>query len=156
MFHDTVNTIVFPDDKFTLVGRYLGPATDVGSALMAKMLKQNGQYVCRLTLCHLTPKPKETLCMAQIAAQSHFNKMIIKRIGRKTDPGDVPSEDLTPEYKNYCGHTIEEGQDNTYKEGLPNDNNLDPLPTPEVGDSYISAEVLLPMGGVLAVPITSV
>jgi hypothetical protein len=154
MFCDTVNTIVFPDDKFTLVGRYLGPATDVGSVLMAKMLKQNGQYVCHLTLRHLTPM--ETLCTAQIAAQSHFNKMIIKRIGHKTDPGDFPGEDLTPEYENYHGHTIEEGQDNTYEEGLPNDNDLDPLPTPEAGDNYISAEVLLHIGCVLAVPITSV
>ncbi len=54
MFRDTVNTITFPDDKLTL-GRYLGPATDVGSALTAKILKQNGQYICRSTLHHLTP-----------------------------------------------------------------------------------------------------
>jgi hypothetical protein len=33
MFRDNVST--YPDDKLTL-GRYLGPATDVGSALTAK------------------------------------------------------------------------------------------------------------------------
>ncbi len=59
MFHDTVNTIAFPDKRLTL-GRYLGPAIDIGLALTAKILKQNGQYVCRSTLRHLTPD--ETLC----------------------------------------------------------------------------------------------
>ena len=78
MLHDTVNTTAFPDKRLTL-GRYLGPATDIGLALMAKILKQNGQYVCRLTLRHLTPE--ETLCAVQIAARLHFDNMITKRIG---------------------------------------------------------------------------
>jgi hypothetical protein len=39
MFRDNVPT--FPDDKLVL-GRYLGPATDVGSAMTAKILKSNG------------------------------------------------------------------------------------------------------------------
>jgi hypothetical protein len=146
MFHDTVNTIAFPDDKLTL-GRYPGPATDVGLALMAKIPKQNGQYVCHLTLRHLTPE--ETLRTVQIAAQLHFDNMITKRISRKSIPGDFPAEDLAPEYEHYCGHTIEEGPDNTYEEGLPNNKNLDPFPTPEAGDNYISAEVFCPLGGVL-------
>ena len=47
MFRD--NTPTFPDDKLVL-GRYLGPATDIGSALTAKILKSNGQFVCRSTL----------------------------------------------------------------------------------------------------------
>ena len=42
----------FPDDK-ALLGRYLGPAIDVGLMLTAKILKPNGQYVCRTTLQHL-------------------------------------------------------------------------------------------------------
>ena len=48
MFRDNVPS--FPDNKLVL-GRYLGPATDVGSALTAKILKSNGQTVCRSTLC---------------------------------------------------------------------------------------------------------
>ena len=51
MFRDNVPT--YPDDRMIL-GRYLGPATDVGLALTAKILKSNGQYVCRSTLRHLT------------------------------------------------------------------------------------------------------
>ena len=42
MFRDNIPT--FPDHKLIL-GRYLGPATDVGSALTAKILKSNGQVV---------------------------------------------------------------------------------------------------------------
>jgi hypothetical protein len=139
MFHDTVNTIAFPDKRLTL-GRYLGPAIDIGLALTAKILKQNGQYVCRLTLRHLMPK--ETLCMVQIAVWLHFGNMITKRIGRKS-VWDFPAEDLTPEYEHYCGHTIKEDTDNAYGTGFPSDNDLDPLPMPEVRDNYISAEALL-------------
>ena len=46
MYHDPTK---FPDDKAVL-GRYLGPAIDVGSMHTAKILKPNGQYVCRLML----------------------------------------------------------------------------------------------------------
>jgi hypothetical protein len=87
--------------------------------------------------------------MVQIAARLHFDNMITKRIGRKSVPGDLPAEDLTPEYEHYHGNIMEEGPDNAYEEDLPDDNYLDLLPTPEVGDNYISAEVLLPLGGVL-------
>jgi hypothetical protein len=59
MFRDSVNMLVLPDKTLTL-GRYLGPATDVGLALTAKILEKNGQYVCRSTLRHLTLE--ETLC----------------------------------------------------------------------------------------------
>ena len=46
MYHDPAK---FPDNKMIL-GRYLGPAIDVGSMLTAKILMPNGQYVCRSTL----------------------------------------------------------------------------------------------------------
>ena len=46
MYYDNAN---FPDDQ-VLLGCYLGPALDVGSMLTAKILKPNGQYVCRSTL----------------------------------------------------------------------------------------------------------
>ena len=64
---------------------------------MAKILKQNNQYVCRSTLHHLTPE--ETLCTVQIAVRLHFDNMITERFGRKSVPGDFPVEDLTPEYE---------------------------------------------------------
>jgi hypothetical protein len=46
------NVPMFPDVKLTL-RQYLGPMTDVGSALTAKILKSNGQTICRSTLWHL-------------------------------------------------------------------------------------------------------
>jgi len=47
MFRDNVPT--YPDDKLIL-GRYLGPAIDVGSAMTMKILKQNGQVVCSMQI----------------------------------------------------------------------------------------------------------
>ncbi len=75
--------------------------------------------------------------------------MIVERIGPKSVPEDFPVEDLTPKYEHYLGHTIAEDTDNAYEEGLLDNNDLDPLPTPEAEDNYISVEILLPLGGVL-------
>ncbi len=47
MFRDNVSA--YPINKMTL-GRYLGPAMDTGSALTFKILKANGQFVCRTTV----------------------------------------------------------------------------------------------------------
>ncbi len=46
MFRD--EPVAFPDDN-PMLGRYLGPAINVGPALTAKILKANGQVVYRLT-----------------------------------------------------------------------------------------------------------
>jgi hypothetical protein len=53
MFRDNVPTFLVV--KLTL-GQYLGPAKGVGSALTTKILKSNGQTVCRSTLRHLNDK----------------------------------------------------------------------------------------------------
>jgi hypothetical protein len=51
MFCD--NEPSFPNDKLIL-GCYLGPTIDTGSALTAKILKSNSVFVCRSILQHLT------------------------------------------------------------------------------------------------------
>ena len=51
MFWDTVPQ--YPDNKMTL-GRWLGPAIDVGSALTMKILKRNGNVVHQSIVRHLT------------------------------------------------------------------------------------------------------
>ena len=67
-----------PKTKFH-VGRLLGPAVDVGSALTYKILKINGQVVPRSTIRHLTldkltnPDP--------IATTKDFYNNIIQKIG---------------------------------------------------------------------------
>ena len=47
------NTITYPNNKWVL-GRWLGPSTDIGPALCAKILKENGKCVYRLSYWHLT------------------------------------------------------------------------------------------------------
>ncbi len=42
MYQDNIPS--YPDDTLIL-GRYFGPATDIGSALTAKILQPNGQFV---------------------------------------------------------------------------------------------------------------
>jgi hypothetical protein len=43
------NVMTCPDVKLIL-GQYLGPATNAGTALTAKNFKSNGQTVCRLSI----------------------------------------------------------------------------------------------------------
>jgi hypothetical protein len=50
--------VSFPEMKFVL-GRYLGPSEDVGPAMAAKILKENGQAVMRTTYRGLTNIEKE-------------------------------------------------------------------------------------------------
>ena len=47
------NAVAYPDDKWVL-GRWLGPSTDIGPTLCAKILKENGMYVYRSSYRHLT------------------------------------------------------------------------------------------------------
>ena len=44
MFRDKIPG--YPNNKMTL-SHYLSPATDTGSALTSKILKANGQFICR-------------------------------------------------------------------------------------------------------------
>ena len=43
----------YPDDNMC-IERYVGPAIDVGTAMAYKILKPNGEYVCRSTVCPWT------------------------------------------------------------------------------------------------------
>ncbi len=132
MFRDNVPT--FPDVKYTL-GRYLGPATNVGSALTAKILKSNGQTVCRSTLRHLNDK--EIHCPIHQEMRRVFNEIITHHLGPNATEQDFPAEDLTPDYDFY-----------------DDDHDLDPdhadlEVTPEMGDNCLNAEIFVPQGGTL-------
>ena len=65
------DAIQFPDDSLVL-GRYLGPSIDVGPALTAKILKQNGEVVHRSTYCGLTPE--KIANPVEQAAMKHFDE----------------------------------------------------------------------------------
>ena len=72
MFNESQATL--SETKFQ-VGRWLGPAVDVGSALTYKILKSNGQVVPRSTIRHLTTD--ELTNPDHIAMTKSFNDNII-------------------------------------------------------------------------------
>jgi hypothetical protein len=94
MFRD--NTPTFPDHKLIL-GRYLGHATDVGSALTAKILKSNGQIVYRSTLRHLTDH--EHACPVTTADRKSFDDSIAAQLGPAAQTTDFPADGPTPKYE---------------------------------------------------------
>jgi hypothetical protein len=125
---------MFPDIKLTL-GQYLGPATNIGSALTAKILKSNGQTVCRSTLWHLNDK--EIDCSIHQEMRRVFNESIALHIGPNATEQDFLEEDLTPDYDFYDdNHDID-----------PDYSNLEV--TPELRDNYLSTEISVPCGGTL-------
>jgi hypothetical protein len=108
-FRDNVPTL--PDNKLIL-GCYLGPVTDVGSALTAKILKSNGQTVCRLTLRHLTDK--EIHCPIHQEMPRIFVETIAQNLGPNAMEQDFLAEDLTPDYDYFDdGHELDPDHGNT-------------------------------------------
>jgi hypothetical protein len=75
-FRDT--TVPYPEDKLIL-GRYLGPSTDIGPAMTAKILKGNRQYQHRSTLWGLTED--EIRDPDEIKARQEFDAEIERRLG---------------------------------------------------------------------------
>jgi hypothetical protein len=132
MFRDNVST--FPDIKLIL-GQYLGPTTDVGSALTAKILKSNGQTVCRLTLLHLNNE--EIHCPILQEMRRVFDETIANHSGPNATDQDFPAEDLTLDYNFYDDdHDL-----------YPDHGDLEV--TPEIGDTYLNTEISVPRGGTL-------
>ena len=95
MYHDPAK---FPDDKMIL-GRYLGPAIDVGSMLTSTILMPNGQYVCRSTLRHLNDNERNS--EVHKAQQLKFDQAIDNKLGPKASPLDFDEQDLTPKHIHY-------------------------------------------------------
>ena len=88
-FRDT--KVPYPQDKLVL-GRYLGPSADIGPAMTAKILKQNGQYVHRTTLRGLTEE--ETRDPEEIKARSLFDEEIERRLGPSAKPEHFEADDI--------------------------------------------------------------
>ena len=132
MYRD--NNPSYPDDKLIL-GCYLGPATDIGSALTAKILQPNDQYVCRSTLQHLTNE--ELQRSVHLDKRCQFDESVATHLGLASMVQDFPSENLTPDPDHY---------DDT---DLIDPDRSDAEITPEMGDNYLSAEIMLPRGGTM-------
>ncbi len=103
---------------------------------MAKILKLNGVFVCRSTLRHLTDE--ELHSTVHIDMRPKFDESVELHLGLVALPQDFPAEDLTPDLTYY---------DDT---NVPDPEYGDAEVTPETGDNFLSAELMLPTkGGVL-------
>ena len=136
MFNDPQGT--FPETKFYL-GRWIGPAVDVGSALTYKILKSNGQVVPRSTIRHLT---RDKLTNPDhIATRKAFDDNIIQKKGVPATENDFDKYYLTPTYEYY---------DNDHQDAAPDAPPEQLTPTLEIGDNYLNMKLMLPRGGTLA------
>jgi hypothetical protein len=125
----------FPSDVKLIVGRYSGPATNVGSALTANILKSNGQTVCRSTLRHLNVKGIHYPIHQEL--RRVFDETIANHLGPNATDQDFPAEDLTPDYNFY----------DDYHDLDPEYGDLEM--TTEMGDTYLNTEISVPRGGTL-------
>ena len=133
MFYEPTST--YPDPKPT-IGRYIGPAVDVGNAMTHKVIKHTGYFVCRDTVRAWTPV--EEANEALLNQRKVFMENLKDKCGPKATVADFPEEAITPEFEYYADDSQEDGFEGTPDEILP--------PTPESQDNYINASVLLPRG----------
>jgi len=132
MYRDNIPS--YPDDKLIL-GRYLGPATGIGSALTAKILQPNGQFVCRSTLRHLTDE--ELQSSIHLDMRRLFDESLVTHLGPSSTAQDFPAKNLTPDPYHF--------DDSDFQDPDYGDAEI----TPILGDNYLSAEIMLPRGGTM-------
>ena len=71
-------TIKYPDEN-TVLGRYLGPAIYVGPAIVANIMKGNGEVVNRLTYCGLKENKKSN--QIHISSMKDFDNITRENLG---------------------------------------------------------------------------
>ena len=117
-----------------VLGRYLGPATDMGPAMTARILKQNGRLVHRLTYRHLMPQEIES--EEEKKKREDFTKHVNDKVGSpltSQDLHDFNDKAVTPAFEMYSDDT----------EIARNTKDIDDV-TPEDVGQYVGAEVQLP------------
>ena len=75
-FRDT--NVVYPERKLVL-GRYLGPSTNIGPAMTAKNIKANGQYAHQSKLRALTQDKIDS--PEELASRQEFDIQIQEALG---------------------------------------------------------------------------
>jgi hypothetical protein len=130
-FKDEVTS--FPEDQ-SILGKYLGPSDDVGPAMVAKLLKKNGQVVERSTYRGLTDVKEGQ--REEIQARDDFDSVIAIKLGDKMRVEDYKDN---PDIKtpHFAAYLDEETGDSPR---MPDADNYDV----DSYDQYIDAEVLLP------------
>ena len=152
-----------------VLGSYLGLAIDVGPALTAKIIKANGELVNRSRYHPLMDT--ELVNVVHVCTRTEFDVSILDKFGPEVHPDDFPDLDLpdTPEHNNFddvdfegrdeewvkCWHTfIGMEEDNTNgiddEDPFPSLGSDISLPTPEHGNNYVHASVMLPRGNSFA------
>ena len=108
--------------------------------MCAKILKNIGKVVQRSTLRTLTRKEIDS--PVQKEQRRQFVTSIIACLGPSAMTGDFPEDHDMPVYERYA-----ENEDS--KEGMADDPTEELETTPEVGDTYINTELMLPCGSTL-------
>ena len=172
MYREESKLVAYPDENPAL-GRYLGVAIDVGPSMTAKILKANGEVIYRSTYRGL--KESEVNNAVHIARRAEFDASIAEKWGADCTPEDFPDVALedTPHYNQFDAVNIDlRHQDKewlerwrkfaglTEGEGSPDGmDDEDPwvvtgidaeVPTPEAGDNYLGASILLARGSTSA------
>ena len=131
------NAVTYPNDRWVL-GRWLGPSTDIGPALCAKILNKNGRCVYRSSYRHLTEDDQNS--PEEKKKRESYDQMIHSKLGSPASTQEFEEDYSTPEYE-LC-----EDDDG---DGVPHAKECKDEPTPLTYDTYIRAEVVLPKGNVV-------
>lgn len=149
MFRDS--SVSFPEDDMVL-GRWLGPSRDVGPAMSAKILKANGEVVHRSTFRELTLEERESEVWKK--ARDLFDASIQAKIGAPAtdkDFEDQPDSE-TPTYLPWEGGEDDKPLEPPSEEEKPyfllgeGQSGTVNIPTPEEGDEFVNATIMLPRG----------
>ena len=110
----------YPDDNMEM-GRYLGPAIDVGNSMTYKILFPDGNYFCRSTVRRWTPVEEENPVF--LAGREKYMSQVQEDLGADCTVGDFEDAELAPEFE-YYDDDFEDVFEGAPDETLP--------PTPEV------------------------
>jgi hypothetical protein len=102
---------------------------------MSKILKANGQFVCRTTVRPLNDD--ELQSSVHQKERQDFDQSIVTHLGPAATADDFEAKDLTPDPAYF---------DNTH---IIDPDYGDTEITPEMGDNYLTAEIMLPRGGIM-------
>ena len=129
--------VAFPEDNFVL-GRYLGPSTDIGPAMTCKLLNIKGNYIHRSTVRALTPD--ELVDPLEIKEREVFDKAIELKLGPAAKPEDFSKEQLDCDTPQGTLYDDDSGGGST---PIPERDDI----ADDHYDQYLNSDVLLPTRG---------
>lgn len=122
------------------LGRWMGPSLDIGPAMTAKILKDNGQILYLTSHRCLTDLEYQDPVMTK--QRKMYTTALLEKLGGPIDLADLVQLDptaVTPEHERY------EDDNGDNQQHVPD---IDET-TPKMQDGYVGAEVNLPYQGVL-------